>query len=356
MLARREQVGYRVRMKGLPRPSGSRRVTSHDVAKLAGVSQTTVSLVFRGTASTRVGPDTRTRVLDAARELGYEPNAVARALVQGRSHSVGIAVPALRDPFFLDVVTGAQRVLRAEGYAVLFAEADGGDSVSSSVALLRARQVDGLLIDPVGLASVDASALVGVRVVLLDDQSDDWPGVRADAEQAGRLVAEHLLSLGHRRLGFLGPLAEAPSSRGRERGFARVTREAGVTLLSDRVRRVPATVEGGREGMRTLLGLDDPPTAVFCATDRIALGALKSCAHARVRVPDAISIVGCGDAESASLVTPELTTVNLRPHEVGARAARLLLDLLNNAPTRVMKPLPVELVVRGSTAPPPEGR
>jgi LacI family transcriptional regulator len=329
-------------------------VTSHDVAKLAGVSQTTVSLVFSGSAAgTRVGPATRARVLDAARTLGYEPNAVARALVQGRSRSVGIAVPTLRDPFFLDVVSGAQRVLRAEGYAVLLAEADESASMTSAIALFRARQIDGLLIDPVGLSAVDPSALQGAPVVLIDDQSDRWPGVRADAERAGRIVAEHLLALGHRRLGFLGPLTEMPSAARCERGFARVLREAGVAPRSAHVRRVPATVEGGKAGMQALLALAERPTAVFCANDLIALGALKSCVRAHVHVPDEMSIVGCGDIESATLVTPELTTVNLRPLEVGARAARLLLELVDGAPPRAMKPLPVELVVRGTTAPPP---
>jgi len=333
--------------------AAGRRVTSHDVAARAGVSQATVSLVFSGAATTRVSAATRERVLEAARALGYEPNAVARALAQGRTSTVGIVIPALRDPFFLDAVTGARRVLTRRGFAAIVAEAEETSAVGT-IAMLRGRQIDGLLINAVGLSSVEVAALEGLRVVLIDDRSERFPGVVSDAEEAGRLVGQHLVGLGHRLVGYLGPLADAQAFRLRERGFARALREAGVLPRSEHVRRVPPTTDGGRAGMQSLLALAEPPTAIFCSNDLVALGALKTCARAGIAVPERISIVGCGDIESASLVTPELTTVNLRPQELGARAARLLLDLVDgHIPRASRKALGVDLMVRGTTAPPP---
>jgi LacI family transcriptional regulator len=332
-------------------PGPSRRVTSRDVAARAGVSQATVSLVFSGAPPSRVGPATRERVLTAARALGYEPNVVARALVQGRSYTVGLVMPALRDPFFIDAATGAQRVLREQGYAVILAEAEES-SAERTVAMLRARQIDGLLIDAMGISSMPADALDGVAVVLIDEPSSRWPGVVSDAEEAGRLAARHLVELGHRRIGFLGPLTDAHAFRLRERGFAGVLRLAGIAARSEHVCRIPATVDGGLDGMRSLLNDRSAPTAVFCANDLVALGALKACARSKRRVPRDVSIVGCDDIESAQLVTPELTTVAVRPRELGARAAKLLLDVIAGKSPRVRpKPLDVELKVRGTTAP-----
>ena len=334
-------------------PGPSRRVTSRDVAARAGVSQATVSLVFSGAPPSRVGPATRERVLAAARALGYEPNVVARALVQGRSYTVGLVMPALRDPFFIDAATGAQRVLHDQGFAVILAEADES-SAERTVTMLRARQIDGLLIDAMGISTMPAAALDGLAVVSIDEPSDRWPGVVSDAEEAGRLVAGHLLGLGHRRIGFLGPLTDAHAFRLRERGFAGVLRGAGALPTSEHVCRVPATVDGGRDGMRRLFTDASAPTAVFCANDLVALGALKACALAKRRVPTDVSIVGCDDIEHAQLVTPELTTVAIRPRELGARAAKLLLDVIAGRPPRARpKPLPVELKVRGTTGRPP---
>ena len=316
------------------------------------MSQATVSLVLNGAPQGRIGSAARERVLRAARDLGYEPNVVARSLVQGRSFTIGVIVPALRDPFFADAITGAQRVAREEGYAVILAEADE-TAVESTVAMLRGRQIDGVLIDAVGTALVNARALDGLKVVSIDDATGPWPGVMSDAEGAGRLVARHLFDLGHRQCAFLGPLTEAHAFRLRERGFTQTLRAEGAAPNSDYVRRVPPTVAGGRAGMAALLTLATRPTAVFCANDLIAFGALKECALAGVRVPEQMSIMGCDDIEGAQLVTPELTTVAVRPRELGARAARMLLQAIAGkvAPARP-KPLPVHLVVRGTTAPP----
>lgn len=333
-------------------PNSARPVTTHDVARRAGVSQATVSLVLGGNPRARVATATRERVLQAADELGYRPNLLARGLVRGRSYALGVVVPDLSNPFFLDVVTGVQRVAAEAGYAVL-----PGDTRETTPArhleALRARQVDGVVIDGLGAATLPHEALADLKVMLVDEPSERWPGVASDALAAGRLAAEHLAELGHTRVAFVGPATEAHGFRMRERGFFQALRAAGIPLPSERLRRVPAGVAGGQRAIKALLALPERPTGIFCASDLIALGALKGCLAAGVEVPGEVSIVGCDDVEMARVVTPELTTVAVPARELGARAARLLIRQLEGQEisTRPSKPLPVRLVVRGTTAP-----
>jgi len=330
----------------------------HDVAQRAGVSQPLVSLVIGGSQSVRVSNATRDRILRAAEELGYRPNVIARALVQSRSYSLGIIVPDLYNPFFVDVVAGVERVAADEGYAVLLCNAVEV-AAARHVEALRARQIDGIIIDAVGAASLDAIALADLNAVLIDEPSDVHLSVMSDAVEAGRLAAQHLLELGHERIGLIGPASDLWAFRMRERGFVQAVRASNGAggkgrIASEHLRRTPPTVEGGRTAMRALLGERDRPTAVFCTNDLVALGALKACVETGVRVPDAMSICGCDDIETARLVTPELTTVHVRARELGARAARMLIRLVEGeAPRGAAKPLGVRLVARGSTARPP---
>lgn len=335
-----------------------KRVTTHDVAERAGVSQPTVSLVLSRNARARVAPETRERVIAAARELGYVTNVVARSLVSSRSYAIGIIVPDLRNPFFADVVSGAERVAAEAGYAVLLCETREIPRDRHIQALLE-RQVDGIMVDAVGGASLPAAMLEGANLVLIDEPPNRWPGVASDALGAGRLAAEHLLSLGHERFGFLGPATNVHAIRMRERGFVQAIGQRGFGVSSAALRRVPGTAAGGQAGMRALLALESRPTAVFCTNDLVAAGALKVCSVDGVRVPRDMSIVGCDDIELASLLVPELTTVAIPARELGARAARLLLNELRSDESeprpdaRPQRMIASRLVIRGTTAAPP---
>jgi DNA-binding LacI/PurR family transcriptional regulator len=328
----------------------SRPVTTHDVAREAGVSQATVSLVLGGNPRARVAAATRERVQIAAEALGYRPNLLARGLVRRRSYAIGVVVPDLSNPFFLDVVTGVQRVAAEAGYAVLTGDVRE-TTPERHLEALRARQVDGVVLDGLGAAALPEGALAGLQVAVVDVPPDRWPGVASDALAAGRLAAEHLLALGHRRFAFLGPASDSHAARMRERGFVQALRAAGIALPSERLRRAPPVVAGGIAAMKALLALRERPTAVFCANDMMAAGALKACLKAGVEVPGAVSLVGCDDVELARVVTPELTTVAVPARELGARAARLLLRQLDGdgLPDRPARPLPVRLVVRDTT-------
>lgn len=334
-----------------------RKVTTHDVAKRAGVSQPTVSLVLSKNAHARVSAETRERVLLAARELGYVPNVVARSLVRSRSYAIGVIVPDLRNPFFAEVVSGAERVASEEGYAVLLCETREIPRERHMQTLLE-RQVDGIMVDAVGAASMPEPMLAGVNLVLIDEPPNRWPGVASDAVGAGRLAAEHLLSLGHKKFGFLGPATNIHAIRMRERGFVAALGAAGIRVESNAMRRVPATAAGGQTGMHALLALQDRPTAVFCSNDLMAAGALKVCSLENVKVPEEVSIVGCDDIELASLLIPSLTTIAIPARELGARAARLLLQGLTDpaveprVAARPQRTIASRLVVRGTSAAP----
>lgn len=345
-----------MRIGCVPKRIGSPKVTIKHVAQQAGVSQPTASLVLSGHPTARIAAATRARVLEVAKALGYQPNRVAQALARGRSYTIGVLVPDLRNPFFADVISGVERVAAEAGYAVLLCEQTAVPAARHLEAL-RARQVDGLVIDAIGASELPDDALTGLNVVLVDEPPGERPGVASDAAQAGALAAEHLLALGHTRVAFIGPADAAWATRMRERGFAQGVRHAGLPIVSARWRRVAPTIAGGAQAMRALLALpaDQRPTAVFCANDLLALGAHKACAVAGVRLPQDCSIVGCDDIEMARLVTPELSTVMVPARALGARAARLLLAELD-APgqgTRTRPPLAVSLVARGSSGPAP---
>ncbi len=316
-----------------------------------------MSLVLSRNPTARVAEATRERVLSAAAQLGYKPNVIAQSLVRRRSYALGVIVPDIGNQFFADVLTGVERVASDEGYAVFLCD-QRGTAVEKHVEALRARQVDGVIVDAAGADMVPDGTFDGLNVVLVDQPSQRWPGVASDAEGAGRAAAEHLIALGHRSLAFAGPAHDVHSFRMRERGFVRALFAAGLTIPSEWLRRAPPTLDGGAEAMRALLALPNRPTAVFFANDLLALGAHKVCTQSRVAIPDAMSLVGCDDIAFARLVTPELTTVAIAARELGARAARLLLRGIEGAgnvdaqPLRQPKPLPVKLIVRGSTSAP----
>lgn len=333
---------------------GKARVTAAEVAKQAGVSQPTVSLVLTRNPKARVAPETRARILKIAEELGYRPNRLAQGLVHRRSFAIGIIVPGLSNPVYVNIISGAERVAADAGYAVLLCETGHVDALQHLDAL-RDRQIDGVIIAGVAASTLPPAALEQLNVVLINQPSARFTTVGGDSLKAGALAGEHLLTLGHKRLAFIGPATSNWAFQMRERGFVQSLRAAGISLHSDQLRRAPATIGGGLAAMRALLALPSRPTAVFCANDLLALGAHKACAAAAVALPRDLSILGCDDIEMDTLVTPELTTISTPQRELGARAARLLLKHIEGGESLplVAQSLPVKLVPRGTTGPAP---
>ena len=343
-----------MRIGNVPNRISIARVTAADVARKAGVSQPTVSLVLSKNPNARVAKATRARVLAVAKELGYRPNLLAQGLVHQRSFALGVIVPDFANPVYANIVSGAERVASDEGYAVLLCETEQLNPEQHLQALID-RQVDGVVIAGVAASTLPAADLARLNVVLVNQPADGHAAVASDSLAAGRVAARHLLDLGHTRIAFIGPSTSLPAYRLRERGFADELRSAGIEVTSDYWRRADVSVTAGGAALRELLDLAQPPTAVFCATDIIALGAHKAASAAGLQLGADLSIIGCDDIEISTLVTPELTSIRTPQRELGARAVRMLIQRLDDQSdsTPTIQILPVKLVRRGSTGRPP---
>ncbi|MFE7928813.1 LacI family DNA-binding transcriptional regulator [Streptomyces sp. NPDC057456] len=332
---------------------GSTRPTSRDVAQAAGVSQAAVSLVLGDKWRGRVSETTAQRVREAARDLGYRPNLAARNLRLGRTRTVLLVVPALTTEFFAGVYTGAARVAAEHGFGVvLYPSPEGVGPARDPFASAQAA-LDGVL-----ASSMAADALTAIRgdqlpLVMLDSDPAGSLGaatVNLDIADGVRQVADHLLGLGHRR--FLHLAADIPSwtfeVRARELA-ARVGAAAGTTL---RTAPAPISIDGALAAAEAALSAPGPrPTAVVCDDDKLAAGAYKALRRLGLRVPDDVSVTGLDDLALATALDPELTTVRLDAELFGERGMRALLAVLEGR-TPDGGDIPVELVVRASTAPP----
>jgi LacI family transcriptional regulator, repressor for deo operon, udp, cdd, tsx, nupC, and nupG len=301
-----------------------------------------VSLVLSGKGRGRISATTEAAVRRAAEELGYRPNVAARALRTGSARTVGLVVPDVTHPFFGRVLRGAQEAAWREGYAVVLADAANDRSWElASLAALRALTVDGYL-----FFEVDAPPGEPVRAVAIETFSRDMPVVRTDAAGGTRAAVGHLQELGHRRIGHLASEVEADTFRLRLDAFRETVGDTDLRALS------AFTIDASRSAARTLLDRDDRPTAIVADDDVLAAGAVLAARDAGLRVPDDVSIVGFDDLELAKLLSPPLTTVAVDAEGLGAAAFEALHETLTGGTPAHERVMPVELVVRGSTAPP----
>jgi LacI family transcriptional regulator len=335
------------------------RVTLRDVAQYAGVSVTTVSNVVRGW--TYVADDTRLKVQNAIRDLGYSPHPIAQGLRTGQMQTIGFIVPDLANPYFASIVSVAEDVAQEQRYTVIVFNSHE-DEAREAECVRRAtnRMVDGVLIAQVasGQRSAPHFKNLPVPVVTIDRIPDDNEGASCtlDNVRVGELATEHLLDLGHRRVAHLaGPLGARPA-RDRLDGYLATTAARGLDY-----RRVIHCgndwgCDNGYQAMRALLADAETPTAVFASNDRVAIGALHAIHDAGLDAPRDLSIVGVDDIEVSEHLKPALTTVRQPLHEMAHAGIHLLLKLIREeAPQDANVVLEPSLVVRQSTAPPRGG-
>lgn len=328
--------------------STRQRVTSVDVAERAGVSQSTVSLVFSGKGQGRVSEATQEHVRRCARELGYRPNVAAQALRLGSSRAVALLVPDITNPFFSRVLRGAQRAARSAGYTVaLIDTANDRRWEEQTFEALRAGPVDGYLlfeVDPPGGLGP------GENVVLMESEAPGRSSARFDAEGGARAAFEHLVELGHTRIGHLAAAFDAPTFHDRENARRHVLADAGLDPDALPRALTPIGIEDARQAAGAVL--DARPTAVYCDDDLIAAGLYLAARERGVRIPRDLSVVGFDDMDFARVLDPALTTVRLDAELLGATAFELLERRMAGRRTRKRIVLPAELLVRDSTAPP----
>jgi LacI family transcriptional regulator len=317
------------------------------------VSVATVSKVINDRYG--VSSATSSRVQAVIDELGYESSIVARSLRNARTGVVGVLVADI-DPFSAELVKGVARALRGTGYELIVYSAAGkpGDHVGwehRALSRLAGTLIDGaLLVTPTVVTPSPSAPVVAVDP---HTDSDEVPTVKADSRRGARLATQHLLDLGHRRIGFIGGRAGLESARLREVGYVETLERAGLVVDLDLVRTGSYEADPARTAADELLSLQEPPTAVFAANDLSAIVVMEQAARRGLLVPDDLSVVGFDDVPESTMTSPGLTTVHQPIQAMGERAVEVLLRLLaGRAPDAMHETLPTALVERRSCAPP----
>jgi DNA-binding LacI/PurR family transcriptional regulator len=320
-------------------------VTSVDVARRAGVSQSTVSLVLSGKARGRISARTEALVRRTAEELGYRPNVAARALRTGAARTVGLVVPDVTNPVFGRVLRGAQSAAREAGYAVVLLDAaNDREWELASLEALRAGHADGVL-----LFGMDPPPEPLPHAVAIETAPGRLPVVRVDVEAGTYAAAAHLLERGHRRIGHLASAARRSTFVARAGYLADALARAGAPAPV--LAHAPFAFEPAAVAARELIA--QGCTALFCDDDLLAGGAYLAAREQGVRIPEGLSVVGFDDLDFARVLDPPLTTVGFDAEALGATAFAALAAGLAGDPVPPLQEVPVSLVVRGSTGPPP---
>lgn len=326
-------------------------MTSIDVARHAGVSQSAVSLVFSGKATGRVGKRTEQAIWKAARELGYGPNSAAQALRLGHSKRLVLAVPDIDNPYFAGTLKGAEREARRHGYSVALAQVqEPQDWQTVILDALVSRAVDGFALFALRPPATKAMHALRGKAVLVDASSRGFPSVLLDIEGGMRTAVRHLLELGHTRIGHLAANIDADTFDLRKRAYLNTMRNAGVASRSEWQGEAPFDITKASIVANRILAGREVPSAIVCDSDVLAVGVYKAAKEARLRVPEDLSVVSFDDSLIARVLDPPLTTVAIPAARVGEQGVRLLVERLEGTGASEPDPIPLHLVVRESTA------
>lgn len=332
-------------------------VSIKDIAKAAGVSHSTVSRALRN--SPLVNPETAARIQHLAEEMGYMPSAVAQSLVTRQTHSIGLVVTFISDPFGNRIVEGIEDVATQAGYSVVLSSSHADpEREMEIVEMFHRRRVDGVIVlaSRVGRLYGERLDELRVPIVLINNQADGeyLYSVVADDGTGAYEAVKHLTNLGHRRIGYIGSVSRPPSNARRLNGYKSALEEAGIAVESELILtpRTSSDMDNGRQASEPLRRVG--ATAVFCYNDRTAIGVLLAARERGIDVPRTLSVVGFDNIDPSWYVTPPLTTVHQPRTEMGRRATEMLIDLIVEEPV-TDESLPCKLITRDSTAPPLNG-
>lgn len=327
--------------------------TLKEIADVAGVHASTVSRALRPTRPGREPSAEVRRIRALADEMGYRPNFIAAGLRTQRTHTIGVVIPRLADGVIASLCQAIEATATAAGYQILIATPpDEVEPQLRSIDLLQDRQVDGLLITSLHLGHPEMIARMrasGVPTLAVNRTGNDSiTAVTADDRTGGRLATEHLLELGHRRIGIIAGPRHASTAWRRTLGYRDALTRAGIPVDNQLIVHTDFEVEGGIAGANLLLDLPEPPTAIFAVNDTAAVGALGVARDRGLRIPDDLSLVGYNDIPLVGQLPVPLTTVRSPAAEVGVSAVEQLLLGMSGGEMSA-RTLPVELIVRGST-------
>ena len=345
------------KVPGVSAPDGSRRAVRQpsikDIARLANVSHPTVSRALQN--SPLVNPRTAERIRKIADLAGYHASAVARGLVTRRTRTIGLVVTTATDPFTSEVFSGIEQEAHDRGYCVFLAESKADpESERKVVRTFAERRVDGIIVTAsrVGALYLPLLSEMMVPIVLVNNQH---PGafvhsVMIRNQEGERAAANYMIELGHKRIAYLGDQTGYQSDAERCAGYREALDAARIGFAPELVAPGDGKPEGGLRAMDQLLALADPPTAVCCYNDMMALGAIRSICMHGLRVPEDISVVGFDDLFFVSYTQPPLTTVRQPMRRMGKLAMESLFKLMSGDEEEIHIKVDAELVVRESTA------
>lgn len=323
----------------------NKRVTVHDVAKEAGVSIATVSYTLNDTGS--ISEEIRKKVRRAAKKLGYRQNRAARAMKIGRSDIIGLVIPNIENPFFASLAQSVLLECQRKNYQVFLVDTEGSHETEvKAMQGLVQQGVDGIIVFPIDDSDL---GVVDVPVVVLDRDSPDRDLVQAEYAEGGRLLAEHLLGLGHVKYGLLEGPQDVASARERSEGFIDAVGKRGTIVWRQDH---PFTLSLSDKAKRRLNKSD--VSAIVCGNDLIAMGAIQYLQEKGVAIPESVSVVGFDDIQFSKIISPSLTTVRMPIAQMGAEAVGLLTRRLQSSDpssSRSRVVLNVELIDRASSGP-----
>jgi LacI family transcriptional regulator len=343
----------------------AKRPTQADVAQRAGVSRATVSYVLNKRTEGRIPitEETRHNVLKAARELGYTPHALARSLRSGLTHTIGLLIPDTNNPHYMDLLSGVEaEVVAQDYYLVLVSATLDPERERHCLRSLVQQRLDGLILAPTFADLLEQEIedlLEHTSPVVFVNYRPDADCAYADVRSGAEALMDHLIALGHQRIGFVHGVARDGLASTRMAVYRAKSDTLGMHSPSGEPGRTAGpmivncghTMEDGYQAARQLLDLDEPPTAIWTVNDLLAVGALRAIRERGLRVPEDISLAGFDDIAIAAQLYPPLTTVAMHAQEVGRRAARLLFRRIEDpALEPLQEMLDTELVVRASTA------
>jgi len=324
-----------------------------DVAKLAGVSTTTVSHILNGTRY--VSDELKERVQKAIDELGYRPNSLARGLRKGESKTIGLIVPDNSNPFFADMLRQIERIGYANGYSVILCNTDGDTEKETCYTnVLIAQHVDGIIFISTTSSVEPLEELINsneIPVIIIDRDIDlkATDVILVDNFQGGYDATQYLISLGHSRIACITGPSMVTASADRVHGYIKAMQDASLPIGEDWVITGNFHVDGGEEGIRRILQMDPRPTAVFACNDMMALGVLRGLRNSGLSVPGDLSLIGFDDISLASIVSPALTTISQPIDQISAKAIELLFNRIHKQKNEYSNErivLPTKLIVR----------
>jgi len=331
------------------------KITIKDIARMANVSHTTVSRALND--KSRIKNETKERILSIARELNYRPNFIARSLVMRRTKTLGLVITTIANPFYTELSQGIEATAINLGYNIILCSTHSDLSTEKQyIDMLRSKGVDGIIFTSAHMGDPNILALAeeGFPIILVNRRTYhpvirekvDYVGV--DNIHGGFLAVEHLIKLGHRRIGVIGGSSESSVGFERLEGGKKALAAHGLDVISDYFLEGDFLKGSGYQGGKKFLGMSEPPTAIFATNDYMALGAYQAITEEGVKVPEEVALIGFNDIEFTSMKGIELTTVGQKKYEMGALAVKTLVERVEGAKLGLPKEiiLEPELIIR----------